>query len=212
MGPPDEHPDLIESARAKRREKIAELVRSQRQLEASLQTSDLRDAIVDAQERLERMRLEGGFDRAPIAVVSDALQKLIDATPLADPSTRTLARALLADFESEIELRLARKDAEVAKLRGLMPKAESPRTPTLDQVEVRGLVRWEAAPKWKNGGAFILWVGEQPKYVLRLTVGARHPLPDLKGSADGKARLIVARQPGERVFGLPALDVLEIKD
>ena len=131
---------------------------------------------------------------------------------MADSSTRTLARALLEDFEVEIELRLARKDAEVAALRGLMPKPETPRTPTLAQIEVRGLIRWEAAPKWKEGGAFILWVDEVPKYVLRLTVGTRHPLPDLKKCADGKARLVVARQPGERVFGLPALDVLEIKD
>lgn len=211
LGPPSEHADVLRQARAERTELIQSMVNSRKRLRVLKASLALRRAIGEAQQALYRLRLAGGHDRKPVARVADALAAAQAANPLAAAGPVKIATTLRSDLEAEIALRLAREDAETAKLRGQTPLPEVPLTPKVGAVEVTGLIRWEAAPRWKSGGAFILWIEGEPKYVLRLTTGVPGPPPDLKGSADGKPRTITARQPGTRVFGLPALDVLSLK-
>ena len=137
----------------------------------------------------------------------NALEAEIEAGREAPVPVRKLARAVRQDLEAELELRMARKDAEVARLRGLVPPAEKPPAPKIPEVTVRGVIRWEVAPRWRNGGEWVLWIGEEPSYVLQLTTGLPHPLPDLKGNADDGERTIQGRQSGVRVFGLPVIVV-----
>lgn len=210
LGPPAEHAAVLAKARAERAELLQSMADSRRRLKVMKASMGLRGAIADAQKSLHRLRLEGGHDRQPVAQGSDVLAAAVKTHELADAQAKKIAAALLEDFEAEIALRLARHDAEVAKLRGAESKPVAPITKTLDGVEVTGTIRWEAAPRWDGGGAFILWIDGEPSYVLRLTTGTPGPLPNLKGSCDGKPRTVKGRQPGERVFGLPAIDVLSL--
>jgi len=210
LGPAKEHAALLKQARGVRDELLRSMIERRRRLRVMRASRILRAAIGRAQKELERRRAEGGHDRLPVMHIADTLAGVVAKQPEADPHAKKIAATLLADLEAEIELRVARKDAELARLRGLAPAAPAPLTPKQDTVELRGIVRWEAAPKWRNGGAFILWIEDEPAYVLRLTTGTPRPLPDLKGSCDGKPRAIHGRQPGDRVFGLPAIDVVSI--
>ena len=65
-------------------------------------------------------------------------------------------------------------------------------------------------PKWRTGGAWILWVNDVPTHVVRLTAGMPLPHPDFKAFA-GKDCTVVGAQPGERLFGLPVIDVTSIQ-
>lgn len=211
VGAPAEHPELVARGRRERDERIGALVRSQRRASIQGASGALREAIGAAQQGLYRQRVDDGFDRAPVAELADDLAAAMGEFRMAEAGVQKLAQILHADLEAEIARRLARHDAELARLRGLVTDEVPALTPRLERVEVRGKIRWEAAPKWRNGGAFILWIDDEPRYVLQLTTGLKGPLPDLAGSADGEPRTVVARQPGSRVFGLPALDVLSLR-
>jgi hypothetical protein len=139
------------------------------------------------------------------------MDRALEASPLASPRVLTLARALREDLEAEVALCVARRDAELARLRGMTPRPVPTPAPAVAKVERVGVIRWEDAPGWKDGGAFILWVNEKPSYVLRLGTGGNLPHPDFKANADGAPRKIVGAQSGDRVFGLPALDVHAIQ-
>jgi hypothetical protein len=210
LGDPAEHAALLAGAREKRAEMQRAVVASRQRILVQKAGLALRETLGKSQDALYRLRAEGGFDRAPLIALADEIDRGLQAERLAPERVRKLVAALRSDVEAEIEIRLARKDAELARIRNLGGAAVPPLTPTLANVTLRGVIRWEAAPKWQNGGAFILWIDEQPRYVLRLTTGGPLPYPDLEGNADGKVHAVTGRQPGERVFGLPAIDVMGI--
>lgn len=211
LGPLSEHREIVEAARAQRRAYVRKMA-SERQ-EAAAQESGLRlrEALGAAQQALYRLRIEGGYDRTPVVIQINTLEKAMQAGRAAPVDARKLARAIRADMEAELEIRTARKDAEVARLRGLEPEPEPARPRERTLLVVQGEVRWEAAPKWRNGGAYVLWRGEVPLHVLRLTTGLPRPLPDLKGSTAWGLCTIQGLRVEEKVFGLPVLEVRSIK-
>ena len=210
VGPAAEHAELVDTARARRTSQLAALAQLRREKAARLSGERLREALGEAQQALYKFREARGIDRAPVIVVITTLERAIEECRMSPVGVRKLAAAVRADMEAELELRMARKDAEVARLRGLQPPAERTPAPQLASVEVRGVIRWESAPTWRNGGEWVLWVEDEPRYVLQLTVGLPHPLPDLKGNADRGPRTVKGAQPGTRVFGLPVLEIRSI--
>jgi hypothetical protein len=210
LGPESEHAAIVEAARKRRRARIAELARVRRERAARLSGETLRKALGEAQQALYKLRVGHGMERAPVMVVINQLEKVMAECRQSPVAVRKLARAVRQDLEAELEMRTARKDAEVARLRGLEPPPERPEAPVVASVEARGVIRWEAAPTWRNGGEWVLWVDADPVYVLELTTGLPHPLPDLKGNADKGPRVVRGSQPGQRVFGLPVLLVRSI--
>jgi hypothetical protein len=212
LGPVEEHADLLEAARGRRAARLAERAAARREEAARRTGETLRLAIGQAQQALYRLRLEGGHDRVPVVRVVNDLEQAMDACRDAPLGARKIAQAIRQDLEAELELRTARKDAEVARLRGLEPGPEPTPSAHIESVVVRGTIRWEAAPRWRNGGAWVLWVGEEPRHVLHLTTGLPHPLPDLEGNAGRGPRTVEGRQGGERVFGLPVLEVRSITE
>jgi len=212
LGPLSEHRALVDAARARRTQRVRSMAEARREAAAQASGLRLREAIGAAQQRLYRLRLERGIDRTPVVVVVNTLEQAMEAGRAAPLGVRKLARAIRADLEAELEMRTARKDAEVARLRGLAPQPERTPAPRIEHIVVRGTIRWEPAPRWRNGGAFVLWVGEDPTHVLRLTTGLPRPLPDLKGCVGKGARTVEGSQPGDRVFGLPVIEVHSLKE
>jgi hypothetical protein len=99
----------------------------------------------------------------------------------------------------------------VARTRG--EKGAPPPTPAprLDSVDLIGEIRYEPTPGWRDGGVFLLWMGDVPRYALRLTTGGDLPHPYFKANADGQPRRILGVQPGERVLGFPVIDVKSLR-
>ena len=210
LGPASAHPELLTRARRLRLQRIENMVEERRKRAALVSGDLLREAIGAAQQALYRLRLEGGWERAPVVQVANDLDAALEAGRQAPAMVRKLAQALRQDLESELEVRLARKDAEVARLRGLEPPTP-PSAPREDEVVVQGEIRWEPAPTWRNGGAFVLWVAGEPTHVLRLTTGMPLPMPDLKAHAGQGQRTIEGRTSTDRVFGLPVIEVRSIR-
>ena len=211
LGPQAKHAALLARAREQRSKQLELLARQRAERAARRSGAKLRAAIGSAQQSLYRFRVELGIARTPVVEVINALEAAIEACRESPVSVRKLARAVREDLEAELEIRVARKDAEVARLRGLEPPAERTPVPKVDQVAARGVIRWEAAPGWRNGGEWVLWVEDEPRYVLQLTTGMPRPHPDFKANADDRPRHVEGRQPGTRVFGLPVLEVRAIK-
>jgi len=208
LGPFEEHEDALKTARARRVAEVEALARARREEEALEAGGRLRGAVGETQAALWRLREEGGIDRTPVVDLANALDGALAQGGAAPPDVRRLARALRQDLENELEIRTARKDAEVARIKGETPPTEPKEAPVVPMAEVRGTIRWEAAPRWRNGGAFVLWRGEEPVHVLELTTGTPLPLPDLAGLASsGEEALVKGAQPGRRVFGLPVIEV-----
>lgn len=212
LGPAGRHGELVSRAREARRAWLERIAAERRERAALLSGERLRGAIGAAQQALYRLRLEGGWERAPVVGVANALDRALEAGRAAPVAVRKLAHAMRQDLEAEMELRMARKDAEVARLRGLDPPAGEPSSRGEAEIVVRGEIRWEPAPTWRNGGAYVLWVEGEPAHVLRLTTGMPLPMPDLKAHAGAGRRTIAGRVPGDRVFGLPVIEVRAIKE
>ncbi|MDJ0522963.1 MAG: SH3 domain-containing protein, partial [Planctomycetota bacterium] len=210
LGPLSEHMAVVAAARDRRAARLQALAEERRRAAALKSGAALREAMGTAQQKLYKLRMARGIERTPVVMAINALERVMEEAREAPVSVRKLANAIRADLEAELEMRMARKDAEVARLRGLTPPAEKPPAPKIARVEVRGVIRWEAAPRWRNGGAYVLWIGEDPRYVLHVTTGLPHPLPDLKRNADGREHTIRGEQSGDRVFGLPVIEVTSI--
>lgn len=210
VGPLEKHMHLVERAREQRAKQLQLLAQQRAERAARRSGAKLRAAIGKAQQALYKFRVQRGIDRTPVVEVINGLEASIEACRESPVAVRKLAHAVRADLESELEMRVARKDAEVARLRGLEPPAERSAVPKIASVTQRGEIRWEAAPGWRNGGEWVLWVEDEPRYVLQLTTGLPHPLPDFKANAGRGARTIEGHQPGTRVFGLPVLQVRTI--
>ncbi len=211
LGSLEEHEGRLVAARGKRAAQTELMAKARRKEVQVVDSATLANVMGAAQEKLYRLRLRGGWDRTPVVAIADALDEAVRNAGAANPRTLRLARALRDDLEAEIEVRMARKDAEVARLRGLMTEPEKPLAAKAAAVTCKGVIRWESAPKWKNGGFYVMWIGNQPKYVLRLTTGGPLPYPDLKGNAVDEVRTVEGKMPGERTFGLPVIEVMSIE-
>ncbi len=211
LGSIEEHDALLAKAREGRARQLELMAKARTKEVEAVDSAALANVMGAVQDKLYRLRLKGGWDRAPIVRLADTLDEAVRDARKANARVLRLAGALRDDLEAEIEVRVARKDAEVARLRGLMTDPEEPLEKKVAAVTCKGVVRWESAPKWKGGGFYVLWVGNQPKYVLRLTTGGPLPYPDLKGNAVEEVRTIEGKMPGERTFGLPVVEVLKIK-
>lgn len=207
LGPVQEHAEALAGARAQRRENLEALARVRREAAALASGQALREAIGETQQALWRLRQEAGFEHAPVVEAANRLEAALAAAPGAPTPVRRLAAALCRDLEGELEMRTARRDAEVARLRGLDPPKVNPPEPAATPRTVRGVIRWEAAEGWRNGGAFVLWQGDSPIHVLELTIGLPPPIPDLRAHADGREHAVTGMVNGDRVFGLPVLVV-----
>jgi hypothetical protein len=205
-GPPPPDDAGLAAARARRTAWIAAL--HEARIETKKQRADaaLRDGMGAVQEALYRARLDGGHDRAPIVALVNRMEDLLADVTWAPPPLVRVAQALREDLEGELTLRVARRDAAVARARGLDPGPDPLPAPEVSQVRLTGVLRWEPIPAWRTGGAWILWTNERPTHVVRLTAGMPLPHPDLKALA-GSVHTYVGRQPGERLFGLPVVDL-----
>lgn len=206
-GPLAEHRARVDAARAERARTLETLAALRREAAARATAEALRRAIGAAQQALWRLRQEAGWEQAPVVEISNRLEAALAAAPAAPVGVQRLAAALCRDLEGELALRVARRDAELARLRGLAPAPEPAPARPPEPLTARGTVRWEAAEGWRNRGAFVLWQGEEPRFVLELTVGLAPPIPDLAAADDGREHAVVGTPNGERVFGLPVLVV-----
>ena len=211
LGPVAEHTAVVEKARAERAAWIDRLSKNRLSRRIAAASDALCEAIGVVQESLYDLRMRGGYDRAPIAALGNTLDAAREKNPLAPARLRQLAQALRADLASEDAIRAARRDAEVAKARGLSPDPEKLPAPKVSSATLRGVLRWEAVPRWRNGGAWILWSQDRPTHVVRLTTGMPLPHPNLKEHADEHPRTVRGSQPGERLFGLPVIDLQSIE-
>jgi hypothetical protein len=211
LGPLAAHADLVVAARDARAREVERLKEARAAASAASAGLALRGAIGASQQKLYRLRLEGTNDRTPVALVADELKAAIAAQPLAPAGERLLARLMSEDLERELEIRAARADRELAKARGApLPGPAPTPTPSAAAFEAEGLLRWEKVPGWKDDGVFILWLGEKPTHVVRIGTGGRIPPPDLKALCDGRTWRFLGSAPGERVLGLPVIDVRDV--
>jgi hypothetical protein len=190
-------------ARAKREEMRA-LIKRRTQ-----ETGD--DAAVRAEvgavgAALLKARAAGGYDTAPLALLSDRLSSCVEAHPAVDARTKAIAAALAKDLERETELRVAYGDELLLAKRTGKPAPggiQAP-APRVDALEAVGTLRFEAAPGWEGGGAFLLWGADgRPVHAIRW---AGHDLRPF----DGRAVKVRGKAPGGRLLGLPAVEAESI--
>ena len=75
----------------------------------------------------------------------------------------------------------------------------------MDAFEGTGILRWEPAPGWEGGGAFVLWAGDKPVNALRFAGG------DLRPFDDGKPVKVKGKALGGRLLGLATVEVDSIE-
>jgi hypothetical protein len=206
LGPASQHGDRLDAARRVRAEKATRLSAARRA--ASSQTSGmrLREVMSVVQAALLEARREAGYDKTPIVQLADRLDAALQREAHAPERVLTMALALREDLEREIVLRVARYDAALARERGLSPSPVPPLEEPAASLVAEGIVKYEPTPGWREEGIYLLWVGERPAYVLRLTTGGQLPHPDFGAHVERPVRVSGAR-PGERLFGLPVLEV-----
>lgn len=206
-----EHADLVEAARARRGDAVKRLAEAR--LEAAAREAGLRlmEVLGAVQQDLYRLRQAGGTDKAPIVALANRLDGVLGAESTAAASVLRLARALREDLEREIQLRVARHQAAIAKTRGLQPPAIEPLEPVVEDTAQVGEVRYEPTPGWTEEGVYFLFIGGRPRFTLRLTTGGPLPHPDFSKHVLAGAVKVVGRQPGDRLFGLPVFAVRSIE-
>ena len=190
-------------ARARRGDAVKRLAEAR--LEAAAREAGLRlmEVLGGVQQDLYRLRQAGGTDKAPIVALANRLDGVLGAESTAAESVLRLARALREDLEREIQLRVARHQAAIAKTRGLEPPAIEPLEPVVEDTAQVGEVRYEPTPGWTEEGVYFLFIGGRPRFTLRLTTGGPLPHPDFSEHVQAGAVKLVGRQPGDRLFGLP---------
>lgn len=211
VGPADEHRPVIEAELAKRAATLRAVQEARTAARRDVQDKKLLRALAATEKELTALRRVGGMDRTPVIRLADALVESLAATPNASDRVMRLGKALYKDLEAEIEIRIARKDAEVARLRGLTVPPLKPIAPTIPQVTAEGTLLHEEAPGWSSGHLYVFFKGVEPVYVLRLSTETPTPWPNLRKLADGTTHYRVqGKAPGERAFGLPVIDVMQI--
>jgi hypothetical protein len=210
LGPASQNAAILDAARATRREEAARLAEARAAAASQASGMRLRETLGDVQQKLFELRKAGGTDKAPVVELANALDLALERESGAPSSVLTLARALREDLENEITLRVARHDAELARLQGLEAPAVQPLEEKAESFAAEGTIHFEPTPGWREEGVYILWLGDKPSYVLRLTTGGELPHPDFKANAGAGIRRVVGARPGERLFGLPVVDVRSI--
>ena len=206
--------DRIEAGRRKRAAR--ETLRAETAKKSAAAATDdeaaLREATGAATKALADARAAGGYDRAPIAAIEDRLEAAIDLKKGADERTKALARVLLEDLRREAELRLAFSDELLAKRRTgqAPPTAPKPPAEKIDAVELTGVIRWEAAPGWPGGGAFVLWEKGTPVRALQWATGDLKSFATQQGGPEVTVRLR-GKQPGTRLIGMPVVEVASVE-
>jgi SH3-like domain-containing protein len=202
LGPLAEHRDRVEKARDVRTAREVTRLAAKAKSRSEGDDALLRAAIGAATEGLAKARAAGGSDKAPVVALADRLESEREARPNASASTKALAKALSEDLEKEIELRVAFADEALARARtGRPAPPPKPPAPRVESLTASGTIRWEPAPGWENGGAFVLWSGEKPVYALVWAVG------DIEPFADSTTVGVKGKAPGTTLLGLPVLDV-----
>jgi SH3-like domain-containing protein len=147
-------------------------------------------------------RTAGGYDTAPLALLADRLSSCVEAHPAVDARTKAIVAALAKDLERETELRVAYGDELLlAKRTGKRaPGGVQAPAPRVDALEASGTLRFEPAPGWEGGGAFLLWAPDgKPIHAVRW---GGHDLKPF----DGKSVKIRGKALGGRLLGLPAVE------
>jgi SH3-like domain-containing protein len=206
-GPLAENLAKVEQARSERAAREELRHKSAREALTTADDAALRAEIGAVAKALSDLRAGGGYDVTPVASLEDRLHAVVESKPGASERTKSLARVLLEDLQREQEIRVAFADDILAKKRmgQAPPAAPAAPAPRLDSVEAVGIVRWEPAPGWEGGGAFVLWVDGKPADALRWASG------DLKAHATEKPVRVRGRAAGGRLLGLPAIDVTSVE-
>lgn len=199
----------LAKARAKRREEIDRLAAVRSAMAARESGVRLMETVGAVQQDLHQLRRVGGHDKMPIVALANQLDESLAAEAHATPAVLRLARALREDLEREIQLRVARHDAALARELGRDAPAVPPLEAKVERVERDGVIRYEPTPGWKEAGVYFLWVDDTPAFVLRHAPSAPHV--EFASFADAKPRRVEGSLPGERLFGIPILDVRAIR-
>jgi hypothetical protein len=202
LGPLAGHEAEVAKARAVRTARETARQESKKKAGASRDDEALRAEVGAVAEALAKARAAGGYDRLPVAELSDRLASATEAHPAATPRTKALAQVLLEDLEREIELRVAWSDELLARARTgrPAPDAPPPPAPRAEGVQARGWLRFERAKGVEGGGAFVLWDADvRPRYVVRWGAGR---LED----RDGAEVDVRGKTTGARALGLPVLE------
>lgn len=200
----------VEAAHAERASWLDAIRASRHEVQVERANEALRQMVGEVQSGLHACRLAEGHDRAPIVVLANQMDAALERHAIAGGRLRRLALALREDLEAEIQLRVARRDAALARARGLATPPPALPAPRVSQVRVTGTLHFESVPAWRTGGAWILSVDEVPTHVVRLTTGMPLPHPQLEAYV-GIPKTYTGRQPGERLFGLPVLDLERVE-
>jgi hypothetical protein len=200
--------ELVLAARKERARRQAALVAARESARGTKDEDTLREEVSAVGSALVRLRAEGGYETAPVASLSDRLASALESRPGAQARTKALAKAILDDLEREIELRVAFHDELLASARTGTKKPTRPKPPAeaKEGVEVVGSLRWEAAPGWENGGAFVLWRGDEPAFAVAPAKDDARLRDSLK-SLDGKSAKVRGKTTGARLLGLPLLEL-----
>jgi SH3-like domain-containing protein len=206
VGPLSENATRVEEARAERTAREALRKKALARTTSDADEAALRAELGAVAKALHDLRAGGGYDVAPVAALEDRLDTVLEAKPSAADRTKALARVLVEDLQREQKLRVAFADEILAKRRmgQAPPAAPAAPAPRLDTSEVVGVVRWEPAPGWEGGGAFVLWVDGKPVHALRWASG------DLRALASERPVVVRGKGAGVRLLGLPLLEVASV--
>ncbi len=166
----------VAAERTRRGDDAKRLAQARAMLAAKDAAARLMETVGEIQQDLYHLRQVGGNDKAPIVDLANRLDAELQKEGDASSPVLRLALALRSDLEREIELRVARNDAELAKAMGREPNGVPALEKVMDPFEAVGLLRYEPTPGWKEDGVFFLWLEGKPAYALRLTVGGTCPI------------------------------------
>ncbi|MFO0933978.1 MAG: SH3 domain-containing protein [Planctomycetota bacterium] len=197
--------ERIEEGRKRRAAREALRAQTTKKVAAEGDEKGLRDDLALVGKALTDLRAAGGYDVGPVAALEDRLADAVKARVGASDRTKALANVVLEDLRREQAIRVAFADEILAKKRlGQAPPAAAKAPAEVVDVDTTGTLRWEAAPGWDGGGAFVLWTAaEKPSHALKWSKG------DLKGF-DGKKVRVRGKQTGARLLGLPAVEVVTV--
>jgi hypothetical protein len=196
----------LEAVREKRRTEAAALVEARRAMAARQAAMRLMTVVGEVQRELHALRGKGGNDKAPVVVLATRLEGAMTKEQNAMPAVLRLAHALREDLEREMQIRVLRHDAEVAKALGRDAPVVPLPAPKVDHVEKTGVLIYEATPGWREKGVWFLWVRGRPAFVVRPLADEKKAI-DIKPYGDGHEHVLRGALTGQRLFGLPVLEV-----
>ncbi|MBL9085906.1 MAG: SH3 domain-containing protein, partial [Planctomycetia bacterium] len=165
--------ERIEEGRKRRVAREALRAQTTKKVAAEGDEKGLRDELALVGKALTDLRAAGGYDVGPVAALEDRLAEVVKARAGASDRTKALANVVLEDLRREQAIRVAFADEILAKKRlGQAPPASAKAPAEVVDVDAAGTLRWEAAPGWDGGGAFVLWTAaEKPSHALKWAKG-----------------------------------------